>query len=112
MDSEEVNYGGADFIAKLQIALKECSESEYRLELLIESRYYDNRAILEQCSEVKKTSDCFHQHSKGQCKVIGIYSVAILHNRASKRCPVKNSDFIGVFRVFGAHFYRYRRRNV
>lgn len=54
MDSEEVNYGGADFIEKLQIDLKECSESEYRLELLIESRYYDNRAILEQCIEVKK----------------------------------------------------------
>ena len=44
----------ADFIAKLQIALKECSESEYWLELLIESGYYDDRAILEQCIEVKK----------------------------------------------------------
>lgn len=32
-------------IAKLQIALKECSESEYWLELLIESGYYDNRDI-------------------------------------------------------------------
>ena len=30
-------HGKADFIAKLQIALKECSESEYWLELLIES---------------------------------------------------------------------------
>ena len=38
----------------MQIALKECSESEYWLELLIESGYYDNRAILEQCIEVKK----------------------------------------------------------
>ena len=47
-------YGKADFIAKLQIALKECSESEYRLELLIESGYYDDREILEQCIEVKK----------------------------------------------------------
>ena len=28
-------HGKADFIAKLQIALKECSESEYWLELLI-----------------------------------------------------------------------------
>ena len=43
-----------DFIAKLQIALKECSESEYWLELLIESGYYDDPAILEQCIEVKK----------------------------------------------------------
>lgn len=32
-------HGKADFIAKLQIALKECSESEYWLELLIESGY-------------------------------------------------------------------------
>ena len=47
-------HGKADFIAKLQIALKECSESEYWLELLIESGYYDDRAILEQCIEVKK----------------------------------------------------------
>ena len=47
-------YGKADFIAKLQIALKECSESEYWLELLIESGYYDDREILEQCIEVKK----------------------------------------------------------
>jgi TIGR02436 family protein len=31
-------HGKADFIAKLQIALKECSESEYWLELLIEKR--------------------------------------------------------------------------
>ena len=47
-------HGTADFIAKLQIALKECSESEYWLELLIESGYYDNRDILEKCIEVKK----------------------------------------------------------
>ena len=32
-------HGRAGFIAKLQIALKECSESEYWLELLIESGY-------------------------------------------------------------------------
>ena len=47
-------HGKADFVARLQIALKECSESEYWLELLIESGYYDDRAILEQCIEVKK----------------------------------------------------------
>ncbi len=47
-------HGKADFIAKLQIALKECSESEYWLELLIESGYYDDTTILEQCIEVKK----------------------------------------------------------
>ena len=47
-------HGTADFIAKLQIALKECSESEYWLELLIESGYYDDRDILDKCIEVKK----------------------------------------------------------
>ncbi|MGM9653536.1 MAG: four helix bundle protein [Eubacteriales bacterium] len=47
-------HGKADFIAKLQIALKECSESEYWLELLIESGYYNDRTILEQCIEIKK----------------------------------------------------------
>ena len=47
-------HGKADFIAKLQIALKECSESEYWLELLIESGYYDDTAILDNCREIKK----------------------------------------------------------
>ena len=47
-------HGRADFIAKLQIALKECSESEYWLELLIESGYYDDTTILDQCVEIKK----------------------------------------------------------
>jgi four helix bundle protein len=52
----EANYahGKADFIAKLQIALKECSESEYWIELLIESGYYDDKSILENCIEFKK----------------------------------------------------------
>ena len=43
-----------DFIAKLQIALKECSESEYWLELLTEAGYSDDIAILEQCRELKR----------------------------------------------------------
>ena len=47
-------HGTADFITKLQIALKECSESEYWLDLLIESGYYDDNDILEKCIEVKK----------------------------------------------------------
>lgn len=47
-------HGKADFIAKLQIALKECSESEYWLELLIESGYYEDTKILEMYMEVKK----------------------------------------------------------
>ncbi len=44
----------ADFIAKLHIALKECSETEYWLELLIESGYYSDRTILDKCIEIKR----------------------------------------------------------
>ena len=47
-------HGRADFIAKLQIALKECSESEYWIELLIESGYYEDKTILDRCIELKK----------------------------------------------------------
>ena len=47
-------HGKADFISKLQIALKECSESEYWLELLLESGYYEDCSILKQCAEVKR----------------------------------------------------------
>ena len=47
-------HGRSDFIAKLQIALKECSESEYWLELLIESGYYSNNEVLDKCIELKR----------------------------------------------------------
>ena len=47
-------HGKNDFIAKLQVALKECSESEYWIELLIESGYYQDKIILENCIELKK----------------------------------------------------------
>ena len=47
-------HGKNDFIAKLQIALKECSESEYWIELLIESGYYEDKTILDRCIELKK----------------------------------------------------------
>lgn len=52
----EAFYGHskADFIAKLQIALKECSESEYWLELIIESGYCDDKSVLVQCEELKR----------------------------------------------------------
>lgn len=52
----EAFYGHsrADFIAKLQIALKECAESEYWLELLIESGYCSDRAVLSHCTQLKK----------------------------------------------------------
>ena len=47
-------HGKADFVAKLQIALKECSETEYWVELLLESGYYNDNALLEKCTEVKR----------------------------------------------------------
>ena len=52
----EAFYGQsrADFIARLQIALKECSESEYWIELLIESGYYNDKTFLNNCMDLKK----------------------------------------------------------
>lgn len=47
-------HSRADFISKLQIALKECSESEYWLELLIESGYCADKIVLEPCTELKR----------------------------------------------------------
>lgn len=44
----------ADFIAKLQISLKECSETEYWIELLLESGYYDDKSLLDECTEIKR----------------------------------------------------------
>ncbi len=47
-------HGKTDFIAKLQIALKECSESEYWLELILESGYYTDKTIYDKCTEIKR----------------------------------------------------------
>ena len=47
-------HGKADFVAKLQIALKECSETEYWLELLTESGYYSDKTIINRCVEIKR----------------------------------------------------------
>ena len=46
--------GKADFIAKLQIALKECSETEYWIELILESGYYHDKTLLDKCTEIKR----------------------------------------------------------
>jgi len=46
-----------DFIAKMSIALKEASETEYWLELLHETEYIDNEAyksIYSDCNELNK----------------------------------------------------------
>ena len=52
----EANYAisRADFISKMQIALKECYETEYWLNLLIESKETVNKQILEDCLELKR----------------------------------------------------------
>ncbi len=47
-------HSKADFVAKLQIALKECSETEYWLELLTDAKYYNDKDILDNCLEIKK----------------------------------------------------------
>ena len=47
-------HSKADFVSKLQIALKECYETEYWIELLIDGGYYDNREIQDKCIEIKK----------------------------------------------------------
>lgn len=49
-------HGKADFVAKLHIVIKECSETEYWLEFLIESGYYCDKTILDRCVEVKRIS--------------------------------------------------------
>ena len=49
-------HGKADFIAKLQIALKEASETGYWLELLYRTNYIDEptyKTLNEQCASIR-----------------------------------------------------------
>ena len=55
----EANYAQskADFVAKLQIALKECYETEYRLELFIKAKLLDldkAKNIYNDCGTIRK----------------------------------------------------------
>lgn len=55
----EANYahGKPDFIAKLQIALKECYETEYWLELLVKSDVLNREAAVDlynQCGTIRR----------------------------------------------------------
>ena len=55
----EANYahGKPDFIAKLQIALKECYETEYLLELFVKSDILNRETVAElynQCGTVRR----------------------------------------------------------
>lgn len=47
-------HSKADFVSKLQIALKECYETEYWIELIIDGGYHNNREIQDNCIELKK----------------------------------------------------------
>ena len=55
----EANYGSSkqDFIAKMHIALKECSETEYWIRLLKEAEYIDTNYeidLLNDCLAIKR----------------------------------------------------------
>jgi len=64
----EANYahGRADFIAKMQIALKECYETEYWLTLLLDSKTIENKQILEDCLELKRMLIASVSTAKGE----------------------------------------------
>ena len=50
-------HGTADFISKMQIALKECYEFEYWLELLNRTGYIDNeqyKLIINNCGQIRR----------------------------------------------------------
>ena len=55
----EANYahGKADFVAKLQIALKECYETEYWLELFAKAEILNRETVIElynQCGTIRR----------------------------------------------------------
>ena len=50
-------HGTADFISKMQIALKECYESEYWLELLNRTGYIEDetyKSIVNSCGQIRR----------------------------------------------------------
>ena len=69
----EANYahGKADFIAKLQIALKECYETEYWLELFAKSQILNTDTVTElynQCGTVRRILIASINTAKGNTK--------------------------------------------
>ncbi len=68
----EANYahGKADFIAKLQIALKECHETEYWLELFVKSNIFDVDAakpLRNACGTIRRMLIASINTAKGNC---------------------------------------------
>ena len=50
-------HSSADFVSKMQIALKECYESEYWLELLYRTKYIDEeqyKTIVNNCGQIRR----------------------------------------------------------
>ncbi len=73
----EANYahGKADFIAKLQIALKECYETEYWLELLVKSDILNRESAVDlynQCGTVRRILIASINTAKGNRETSGI----------------------------------------
>lgn len=69
----EANYahGKADFIAKLQIALKECYETNYWLELFVKSEIIDREVIVDiynQCGTIRRMLIASINTAKDNCK--------------------------------------------
>ena len=69
----EANYAQsrADFIAKLQIALKECYETEYWLELFVKTELLDRekaKDIYNSCGTIRKILIASINTAKGNCK--------------------------------------------
>ena len=60
-------------ISERPFALKECSESEYWSELLIESGYYSDSTILERCIEMKKILISSIDTAKKNIKQLHLY---------------------------------------
>lgn len=62
-------HGRADFIAKLQIALKEANETGYWLELLYKTNYIDEKEykLLDaSCTSIRVMLIFFYQHRQGE----------------------------------------------
>jgi four helix bundle protein len=60
-----------DFIAKMQLALKECYETEYWLKLLLETGYLmseEHRALLSECAELRRMLTATCKTAKGISK--------------------------------------------
>lgn len=69
----EANYahGKADFVAKLQIALKECYETEYWLELFIRAQILNQDVATElynQCGTIRRMLIASINTAKGNAK--------------------------------------------